>query len=419
MATALEGLRVLDLTSEIGHLAGRLLADLGAEVIKVEPPGGDAARKIGPFYQDLPDPNCSLLWWFLNLNKKGITLDVTREEGVNLLKRLAAQADVLLESYQPGFPASLGFDFTALRAVNRRIVVASITGFGQSGPYAYYRWEDIVGCALGGSANMNGDADRAPLRMPETQAYHHASLQGAMAVMMALYHRESSGEGQYIDVSMQEAVTQLLDGPGTFVNFWRLEGRNLTRMGKRRNMGSVTFQLTFRCQDGWIEGSGFTGTMGRARAGLLPLLREFGAEQDLGEEKWSKITLFAPGPGQVQGTPEEIDHICQVVEDWSRTRPKAEVAEALLKHGLNVFPVDDSRDSLANPQLNARGFFVDVEHPELGRSFKYPGAPFHLSETPLQFKRRAPLLGEHNAEVYGDLGLTAQEQATLQTVRVI
>ena len=411
----LQGFRVIDVSGEVGQLAGRLLADFGAEVIKVEPPGGDPVRSNGPFYRDEPHPDNGLLWWYLNLNKKSVTLDVSTPHGGLLLRRLVSCADVLIESFQPGYLRSLGLDSKALHTVNPTLVMASITGFGQDGPYSDYRWSDIVGCALGGSANLNGDVDRAPLRLPESQAYRQASLQGALGIMMALFHRHVSGRGQHLDISMQEAVTQMLDGPGTFANFWRFEQKNLTRLGASRNFGEVSFQIVFKCKDGYVANSGLMGRMGRAGMGLVPMLQEYGAEQDLADPKWARMSMFAPGPGQVQATQAEIDHISRVFQDWSRRYTKKEGAEACKRYDLMIYPVNDARETLESEQLNARGFFVDVEHPKSGTSIRYPGAPFIMSRTPLQVGRRAPMIGEHNVEVFeGLLGLGEDDLIALK-----
>ncbi|MGH9429045.1 MAG: CoA transferase, partial [Terriglobia bacterium] len=189
----LESYRVLDLTTERGLLCGQLLADLGADVIKVEPPGGSPARLIGPFYQDHPDPNRSLYWWAYNRNKRSITLDVTKQEGQSLLKRLVAKADFFLESDNPGTLAVLGLGYAELAALNPALVYVSISAFGQDGPKASYADSDLVILAAGGPMIVTGDDDRAPLRISIPQAYLHACADAAVAALIANHERVHSG----------------------------------------------------------------------------------------------------------------------------------------------------------------------------------------------------------------------------------
>src|SRR3989304_3620204 len=203
---ALDDLVVLDLADGKGLYCTRLLAGLGAEVIKVEPPEGDPTRRMGPFYRDIPDPEGSLYFWHYNLNKKGITLSLDHPEGRSLFGRLAAQADVIVETFQPGYLASQGFSFQELHALNPRLILTSITGFGQTGPYRDYKSSNLVGPALGTPLYLCGFPDRAPVRTGASQGHHQASLHASAATLVALFWRAVTGEGQHVDVSMQEAV---------------------------------------------------------------------------------------------------------------------------------------------------------------------------------------------------------------------
>ncbi len=190
--------RALDLTDEKGMMCGKILADLGMEVIKVEPPGGDPARNIGPFYHHQPHPEKSLFWFFLNLNKRGITLNLDTEDGRQIFKRLAQKVDLIIESFPVGFLGRLGLSYSDLSQVNRQIILTSITGFGQTGPYKDFKAPDLVVMAMGGEMNLTGDPDRPPLRIGVPQAYLHAGAEAASACLAALWHREMEGEGQYI-----------------------------------------------------------------------------------------------------------------------------------------------------------------------------------------------------------------------------
>src|SRR5690242_13440760 len=208
---ALDGLRVLDLTGLKGHLCGRLLADMGADVIKIEPPGGDAARRVGPFVDDRPHRDRSLFFWFYNLNKRSLTLDLAHPEGAEILRRLARSADVIVESFKPGEMARMGFGWHALHALNPALVLCSIAPFGQSGPYRGYKADDTVLTALSGMLYVNGFPGAAPVRPFGLQAYHSASYYAAIATMCGLLARDSSGEGQWIDLSMQEATASAVE----------------------------------------------------------------------------------------------------------------------------------------------------------------------------------------------------------------
>lgn len=204
--TFLAGYRVLDLTDEKGHLCGKLLGDLGADVIKIEPPGGDPGRCRGPFYKDIPDPEKSLQWFFTGLNKRGITLNIETVDGRELFKRLVRTADFLIESYEPGYMESLDLGYEALEKVNPAIIMTSITHFGQRGPYAHYKASDLVGVSMGGLARLFGELNGPPTRISAPQYYFLGAAQGAVGSMVAHYHRELTGEGQHVDVSCQQAV---------------------------------------------------------------------------------------------------------------------------------------------------------------------------------------------------------------------
>src|SRR5260370_39569007 len=197
----LSGYRVLDLTNERGLLCCQILGDLGADVIKVEPPGGSSARKLGPFYQDQPDPNRSLLWWAYNRNKRGITLDISSEAGAEIFRRLLAIADFVLESDRPGRLADSGFGYDAVARLNPRIVYVSISPFGQDGPKALYHDCDLILMAAGGPMVLTGDADRPPIYLSVPQAFLHASVEAAAGAIIAFHELPRSRSGQLVDVS--------------------------------------------------------------------------------------------------------------------------------------------------------------------------------------------------------------------------
>jgi crotonobetainyl-CoA:carnitine CoA-transferase CaiB-like acyl-CoA transferase len=205
--------RVLDLTDEKGLLCGKLLGDLGADVIKIERPGGDPARHIGPFYHDEVDPEKSLFWFAFNSSKRGITLDIESPDGQDIFKRLVKGADFVIESFPPGYMDNLGLGYKALEALNPAVIMVSITPFGQTGPYKDFKTSDIAAWAMGGQMYLLGEEDRPPIRISHhSQAYLHASCEAAVGATLALSYRTMTGKGQQVDVSVQASVARLAYG---------------------------------------------------------------------------------------------------------------------------------------------------------------------------------------------------------------
>ena len=294
-AQALSPYRVLDLTTEIGQYAGRAFAEMGADVIKVEPPLGDSVRRIGPFVRDEAGPDRSLLWFVLNASKKSVTCDLENEEGRELFKRLVAETDLVLESYPPGYLENLGLDYEQFRQAHPRLVWISVTGFGRDGPYRDYKWSDLVGLALGGLLYLFGEADRPPTRARAAQAYYHVSMGAALGGMLALYHARRTGVGQLVDASMQEVVTFTLAGPGGVSGYWSLEGINITRSGPAINLGKMISRTIYPCKDGHVAVSTLFGPH---LPRVIELMKKDGAAEFLAEERWSSATRFSPLPGQ-------------------------------------------------------------------------------------------------------------------------
>jgi len=229
--------RVLDLSDEKGVLCGKVLADLGADVIKVEPPSGDPMRHIGPFYHDIPDPEKSLYWFTFNTSKRSVTLDITKARGQEIFKEMARTADFVIECFPPGYLAEYGLGYPVLSKLNPRLIMTSITPFGQSGPYRDFKAYDIVGLAMGGLMYLNGEREYRPVRVRAQQAYAQASVQAAAGTMVAHYHRQTTGEGQHVDVSMQEAVSNTLDTAQQAWNLQEME-RNPSCTSQGRNFAN-------------------------------------------------------------------------------------------------------------------------------------------------------------------------------------
>jgi benzylsuccinate CoA-transferase BbsE subunit len=396
---ALQGLRVLDLADEKGMFCAKLLADMGADVIKVEPPGGDPARNIGPFLRDEPHPERSLYFWYHNTSKRGITLNLESGEGREIFQKLISTADIVVETFSPGYLKGLGLDYEALKELNPRLIMTSITSFGQTGPYKDYRSCDLVASALGGQMYVCGDADTPPLKPYGEPAYLVASLFGAIGTLLALYYRHFSGQGQQVDISMQECIAAAIEP----VNVRYLYDQVVVR-----RQGSLQWNNAFRlfpCRDGYILLSLF-----QQWDTLIEWLDSEGMAADLKDERWRHPEV------QLR----EKEHVIQVLEQWTRRHTRAELME---QGQLMHFPwasVNTIEELWHNPQLLERGFFVEVSHPEQDTSFKYPDAPYKFSRSPWQISRRAPLIGEHNQQILEEeLGFSKAEIAELASRGVI
>lgn len=392
---ALAGYRVLDLTDEHGWMCGKVLADLGANVIKIEPPGGDPGRARGPFYGDKADPHQSLHWFAYNTSKRSLCLDLTRPRGRDLLRDLVREADFVIESSPPGYLDTLGLGYAALRDINPAVILTSITPFGQSGPYRDLKATDIVCMAMGGFMSLTGEAGGRPVRLTLPQAALHAGVEAAVASLLAHLWRTRSGEGQHIDVSMQACVVwTLMLAPG----FVPCLGTIPTRQGPCYDWIGYPRRLNFPCADGhvamFLVGNIWGSTSMQA---LTRLMQAEGMAPPFMVDKdwlnWNVTELSGP---QGQAESARLD---EAVMAFTRTKTKQELYEAALTHHLLLAPVSNAADLCANEQLQARQYFVPVAHPELHTSFAYPGAFGKFSRTPCQPPVRAPLIGEHARQV--------------------
>ena len=395
-----DGTFVLDLSQEPGWLAGKILGDLGADVVKVEPPGGDPGR-VGPWLGDKEDPERSLKWLALNTSKRGITLDWRKPEGVTLLARLLERADVLLETFAPGALARWGLSDEALQARNPRLVHCALTPFGRTGPRAHWRGHDLVVVAMGGNAAMTGDPDRPPVRCTLPTAYLAAGPEAAIGIAMALYAREQTGRGQLVDVSMQEAqLATLVTGPGQYALNGRLGGRGGARIGRTREI--------WRARDGWIT-FGLRG--GQARIPNLEATVAYMAEDGMAPD-WLRTYDWASYNHNTLGD-EEIARLEDAFGAFFATKTRRELYEQALARRIMLAPCNDAREISEQSQLRSRELFTTLEYPELGAAIEHPACFAKSSREALGIRRRAPRVGEHNAEIYGEIGLAASELARL------
>lgn len=405
--------RALDLTDEKGFLCGRILGDLGVDVIKVEPPGGDPSRRIGPFYKDIPDPEKSLYWFAFNANKRGITLNLECTGGKEIFKTLVKKVDVVIESFPPGHMQSLELGYEELSKLKLGLVMTSITPFGQSGPYRNFRAGDLVSWCMGGMAYVSGDPDRAPVRVSFPQSYLHAGAAGAAGSLLALYHRELSGEGQWVDVSIQETVVHTLMN---VFQFWDVNGVALKRAGIfRTGLSTAANQrLIWRCKNGYVNFPMFGGIQGaRTNTNLVSWMETEGIRDEyLSSIKWEEFDM-------ADATQEQFDRFERPISRFFRSHNMEELYQGAIKRGIMLYPVYSSKEIWEDSQLKARGFWEKVHHPELNEPLIYPGSPFVFAGERSKIYRRAPLIGEHNEEVYGTLGIPPVDLVILKQAGVI
>jgi len=410
----LEPYRVLDLTDERGLLAGKILADMGADVLQVEPLGGSPARNVGPFHGDDPQPEKSLFWWAYAANKRSITLNLEQKDGQELLKKLVAKADFLIESFSPGYLEGLGLGYEKLAEINPKLVMVSITPFGQDGPYSNYQATDIVGMALGGFMYLTGDDDRAPVRISFPHFYLHGGAAGATAAMLAHTYRVTSGQGQYVDVSCQQAVAKTL---AHAPQIWDIEGAILKRQGVyRQTSGENRVRINWPCKDGYVNYMVQGGTVAYSTRALLDWMKEDKFDTaDLDAIDWEKM-----GYGAI--TPELMAQLGGPLGDFFKSHTRAELVQGSLDRRILLFPVATPSALQGHPQLEARGYFKEIEHPELGETVQYPGAFIKSGDGRdiAGVYRRPPLIGEHNVQVYQEeMGLSSSELETLKRSGVI
>jgi CoA:oxalate CoA-transferase len=381
-AQALSGIRVLDIGHHIaGPYCTKLLADFGAEVIKVErPEGGDPARRLGPFSHDEPNSETSILFSYLNANKLGITLDLKTDTGIKIFKELVQKADILVENFHPRVMPGLGLSHDNLKAINPNLVMTSISNFGQSGPYSAYKASDIVIQALAGWLQLRGETTREPVRAAGTLgiAEYIGGVYAATGTMTALAYKIMSGTGQHVEMSLVEAISLMNCYPHAMTTF-------------PKNPGWTTMRFVYtpsveQCKDGYIGINTLTGAHWKDLCALMDM------------PDWAENPDYNTLIARLQRRPE----VYKRINAWLKERTKEEIYSEGRDWRVPIAMVYNTEDIVQSPQYQSRDYFVDVEHPSLGKTIQ-PGAPFKMSQTPWQMKIPAPFLGEHNIEVYGKL----------------
>jgi benzylsuccinate CoA-transferase BbsE subunit len=408
----LEGVRVLDLSEEPGYLAGKILGELGADVVKCEPPGGDLRGRRGPYLPDsargdTQDPERSLPWLALNTSKRGITLDLENERGCALFADLAMRFDVVLETFTPGTLDERGIGYAAIAQRHPRAIWCALTPFGQSGPRARHRAHDLVSVALGGNPRLTGDPDRPPVRCTLPTAYLHAGPEAATGIAMALYAREDTGRGRFVDVSMHEVqLSTLMTGPGQHSRSPMVRERTGPRLGRTREI--------WKARDGDVS---FGLRSGQAR---IPNLQATVAYMDesgmapawLRDYEWSSYNHNT-------ASDEELARLEECFGAFFATKTRRELYDQALERRIMLAPCNDAEEIVGQPQLRSRDLFTTIEYPELGAALTHPEFFARSKRCRIGIRARAPRIGEHNAEIYAELGLGAGDLESLARQGVI
>ena len=415
--TVLKGIRVLEIGGEIGAWCGKLLGDMGADVIKIEPPTGDPTRRYEPFLGDVPDLNRSLFFWHYNTSKKGVTLDVDQSAGAELFHRLADSADVIVDSCPPGYLQSIGLGYNELSSDTPSLIMASLTPFGQDGPFKDYASTDLTALAFGGPVWSCGYDDHSipPVRGGGNQAWHIVGHFAVMGIMTALIHRQFAGTGQYIDASMHAAANVTTEGAS--IN-WLVAGDTVQRQTGRHAAVVPSADGQVLCRDGRYVNVGIGARTEEQWIHLLAWLQDEGLIEDLGEYL-ERPTREAIRRGDAEAR-EHQRRVAAAMQELAAKTDAAELFKRAQSLGFQWGIINAPEDVLEDPHFQARGFPVQVEHSEVGRSFTYAGAPYDLPKAPWEIQHRAPLLGEHNREVFlQELGINAVEFDELRSAGIV
>ena len=405
---ALEGFRVLDLSGNIaGAFCAKFLGDYGADVIKVEPPGlGDRTRSLGPFFRDDPHPEKSLLFLYLNCNKRGITLNPESSAGKRVLFDLVRTADVVIESYRPGHLQDIGLEYERLSQINPQLVLTSITPFGQTGPYSQDPGSYIVYEAMGGIMYTSGAYNREPLSHGHPQSEYIGGITAAYATSAALFARRLTGEGQHVDVSLTEVVAMHHSSAPVRYSYTGGIERRAPKHEPGSPKGGAHFEGIVPVKDGYV---GATFQRGAGRRGTLADYLKL-----LGHPELVDPSFETPAFGR-RLSEEHDDLLLSVLKEWS----KFDYFNTAAGHSWVAAVVQTSEDLANSPQLNERGFFSAVNHPVIGE-IKVPGEVFRLPLAPYRLRYPAPLLGQHNIEVFcSELGYSRGDLVKLRQLGAI
>ena len=389
----LEGLKVIDLTTALnGPFCTMILADYGAEVLKIEPLGGEQCRTWGPLDEKSGE---SGFFNYVNRNKKGATLNLKTEKGLQLFYELVKDADILVENYRGGVTKKLKIDYETIRKINPNIIYSSGSGFGQYGPITHRPCYDIVAQAMGGMVNLTGFKDTDPVKVGPSVADHVAGIYLAVGTLLALHHRDVTGEGQHVDVAMFDTIFSLLEN--ALVNY--TVGGFISQRNGNVDPSIAPFDI-FKCKDGFVA-------LGVGNDKLFQnFCRTIGHEELLEDPRYTTNDLRCQN---------YIPDLQSVIIDWCKDYTKSEVEAIMDEAGIPCGPVLDVKEAIEHPHIQARDMMVHCEHPTAGDQY-FQGCVMKLSETPGSVDFASPLLGQHNAEIFG---LTEEEVAQLKEEGVL
>lgn len=400
----LPGYRVLDLADEKGVYCGKLLGDFGMEVIKVEPPEGDRLRLRAPFHKNIIHLERSLYFLYYNTSKGSITLNLENQDGRHIFKEIAKTADVVLETFPVGYLQSIGLGYADLRELNPRLVMASISPFGQTGPLKDYKSSDLIAMGMSGYMQVTGDPYGLPVRFGDEQSHFAPSQYAAVAVVAALHYRDAvSGRGQHIDISMQETLNAYCS-EATQEAGWVMLNQNVIRQGptSRYNFPGGLYS----CKDGWI---GMYVVRAKEWDALAQWMYEVTGDEEILADKYK---------GGVLARYNCMDELEARFLNFTGNYTVQELFAEGQKRGIATLPVNSVADLLADAQLAARDFWVELDHPVAG-TMKYPREGIYCNDIPPPCKA-APLLGEDNDRIYcGELGYRKSDLQVLRTAGTV
>lgn len=408
----LNGYRALDLTEEKGHVCGKILSTMGIETIKIEPPGGDPDRMLPSQPDEVQEEKLDLRWMVNNGNKLGITLNVNTGQGKELFLRLVKKSDFILESFTPGHLDSLGIGFKDLSKINPALIMTSISLFGQKGPYSRYKGGELVASAMGGALINNGYTDRPPVKEALDANIYHANVVAVLGTIMAHYHYQKTGQGQQVDIAVQE-VTASRNFTGKIL--YQFDKKLLHRSGDRHHMGIHTARWIWKLKDGYAWFNLMGGKIGApANQALSDWIDDDGLDNPLKIIKdWKEFDRSTLDP-------EIRSRFETAIEKFFLGHTKKEIEEEGLKRGIRACVANTPADLLENPQLVARDYWVKLPGDKEQSSYMYPKLFFQSSETENYVTRETPYPGQHNQQIYSDLlGLSEKEMGDLKKANII
>lgn len=422
-ASALEGIRVVELASPYTAFAAKLLADMGADVIVVEPPAGSVTRTYPPFLEDRLGRERSLFWWHHNTSKRGTTLDLDSASGRDVLRRLLATADVLLEGETPDAMTARGLDPDAVARRHERLVHVAITPFGRTGSRRDEAVTDLTLLATGGPVWSCGYDDHAlpPVRGGGDQAYNTGAHYAVLSVLTALLERDVSGLGQHVDLSLYAAANVTTEMASYH---WLVQRGTVQRQTGRHAMEFATLPTQVCCADGRYVTTGVPPRRPVEMGRLYEWIVELGLAEEFPEAEFLRLGAAKESLDLARvGVDDEITAIFSAAREGVNLVAARVSAHGFFlgaqSRGMAVGIVYSPEEAFEDEHFRARGFPVEVEHPDLGRSFRYPGAPYRFEKTPWRISRRAPHLGEHDDEILAELGVSASERAALRRDGVV